>query len=404
MSFSLFTLGKKTEEVSLMIDVGNGSIGGGMVRTSPGQAPLLLHSVRVPFSIGDKVDSDRLLQNFQTLLNDLLKALSEQGFLHEYWKKHPKRISQALVTFSSPWFVGKTVQIDLAQDKIFVITENFLKDVLEKEEKTFKEELGKSGYEQTFDNELEVIEKSIVHGRINGYVVSDIIGKKTKHLEASVCLSIIARSITDVVAKNLSKHFHVDREDITFHSFPLVAFTVIRDIFPRFNDFILLDITGETTDVTLVRQDVIVKTVSFPSGRNFIIRHIAKTCGVTLEIAESLLRLQQKQALEAALSEQVANVIRDVQKEWMIYLSDSFIELSPSDPTPSRVFLTADTDVADIYLGFLKEGMGESGLRRLPDTVHLNAETLAHFYHTDPRRTQDEFIGILSVFWNKMTR
>ena len=312
-----------------------------------------------------------------------------------------KKIEKVLVTFSSPWFALKTKHINLVQQNYFLITKDFLDDIIEKEKKVFEKLL--SG-EDSPNKSFEIVEKSIVHTKINGYEMSNSLGRKTKNFDAYLCLSVVGKSTIDIVHNAILKNSHIPADMVSIHTFPVVSFIVVRDIFSANSDFIIMDITGEVTDLTLVEDNVVIKSISMPSGRNFIIRQIAKKLDLSAEIAESNLHLYAEGKLDEKTKIQIQTILLDVEKEWSIYLESAIQEFSSQKNIPSTVYLTVDSDVAPIYKDFLSLVKTDSTaeFRKNMNLIHINKETLSHFYETQMEVEVNEFMAILAVFYNKL--
>lgn len=400
MSFLSF-FSKQKEEVSLLLDIGNGSITGALVLYRKGDIPEFLYSAEVPFIISEKTNASKLVEEMSGLLQILLDETAKQGFKHSYWKSKTKKVDGCLVSFSSPWFVSKTKHIELSNTVPFVITKDFIEDIIRKEEVLFTKELIPSN---GTENNFKVIENSIVHTKINGYTLENSIGKKTKNLDAFLYMSVVSGQIINKVENVIYKTTHIPKDRVLIHTFPLVSFTVIRDVFSASSDFVLIDITGEVTDITLVQNDVIMKSVSIPSGRNFMVRQIMKYFGVTSEIAESTLKLYTEDRLDKDDQTKMESVFIDVEKEWSIYLENGLNELSPKMVLPGNVFLTADEDVSSIYINFLKLSKTDSTamFRKGLNINHVSMEKTMSFYKADSTIRTNEFAVILAIFYNKV--
>ena len=401
MIFDFFK--KNKEKISLMVDIGNGSIAGAFVLFKKDVIPELLFSIRLPFVVAENPTSENLTVGMYALLNEMLETIMKRGFSHKYFQTHKKKLYGVLVTFSSPWFVSKTKHLHMEQDRTFIITKPFLEDVMKKEEKVFETELAdKLG--PNIDP-YETIEKSLIHTKINGYTLDDSIDRKTKVFDAFVHLSIIHRSIADKVASLILKHTHISKERILMHTFPIVSFSTIRDLFMEVSDFIIMDITGEVTDMTLVKDNVIAQTISFPSGRNFIIRQIAKAFSTSPEVAESTLHIHMLKKSGDLVYNRLAEIFNSMEQEWSGYLEKTIQELSLEFALPSKVYLTSDGDVAQIFMDFLKLPKEDSTsvFRKNINVTLINHNILSDLYKSDGVKLEDEFIGILSIFYNKMT-
>ncbi|OHA99371.1 MAG: hypothetical protein A3E59_00410 [Candidatus Zambryskibacteria bacterium RIFCSPHIGHO2_12_FULL_39_47] len=389
---------KKEDELSILLDIGNGSINGAIVLFTKNKIPRFIFTGEVPFSIPLQPSAPELSAEMKILLNKILDYLIKNGLSKMTFAK---KIEKVLVTFSSPWFALKTKHINLVQQNYFLITKDFLDDIIEKEKKVFEKLL--SG-EDSPNKSFEIVEKSIVHTKINGYEMSNSLGRKTKNFDAYLCLSVVGKSTIDIVHNAILKNSHIPADMVSIHTFPVVSFIVVRDIFSANSDFIIMDITGEVTDLTLVEDNVVIKSISMPSGRNFIIRQIAKKLDLSAEIAESNLHLYAEGKLDEKTKIQIQTILLDVEKEWSIYLESAIQEFSSQKNIPSTVYLTVDSDVAPIYKDFLSLVKTDSTaeFRKNMNLIHINKETLSHFYETQTEVEVNEFMAILAVFYNKL--
>jgi len=381
-----------------LLDIGNGSINGAIVLFTKNKIPRFIFTGEVPFSIPLQPSAPELSAEMKILLNKILDYLIKNGLSKMTFAK---KIEKVLVTFSSPWFALKTKHINLVQQNYFLITKDFLDDIIEKEKKVFEKLL--SG-EDSPNKSFEIVEKSIVHTKINGYEMSNSLGRKTKNFDAYLCLSVVGKSTIDIVHNAILKNSHIPADMVSIHTFPVVSFIVVRDIFSANSDFIIMDITGEVTDLTLVEDNVVIKSISMPSGRNFIIRQIAKKLDLSAEIAESNLHLYAEGKLDEKTKIQIQTILLDVEKEWSIYLESAIQEFSSQKNIPSTVYLTVDSDVAPIYKDFLSLVKTDSTaeFRKNMNLIHINKETLSHFYETQMEVEVNEFMAILAVFYNKL--
>ena len=84
----------------------------------------------------------------------------------------------------------KTKNIHIAQDKTFIITEDFIEDIINKEKAKFKDELNASEIKNILGDNIKIIDKNIIHTKINGYTLKDNISKKTKVFDAILCIKL----------------------------------------------------------------------------------------------------------------------------------------------------------------------------------------------------------------------
>src|ERR1700690_3519741 len=92
------------KEVALILDIGNGSVGGALAILSKGHKPKILFSLREIFSFEEKPDAEKLQTAVFKALDKTLSEILKKGFASLYFKKNSKKIDTVLCVLSSPWF------------------------------------------------------------------------------------------------------------------------------------------------------------------------------------------------------------------------------------------------------------------------------------------------------------
>lgn len=394
---------KSDSKVCLLIDIGSGSITTSYVLYERGKHLVFLHTLSREFTIADKPTSFKLVENMSNTLDSLLLDMSKNGFSHKYFKSNSKNISQVVMSFSSPWFMPKTKHVEIIKEKAFTITDSFINDLVSKEEEVFKKEI-MSEHDSDGNDTFEVVENSIVHIKVNGYALKSISGHKTNSLDAYLCMSVISGGVLERVYSLILKHTHISRENILIHTFPVVSFSVLRDLFSQTRDFIILDATSEVTDITLVQGDIIVNTASIPTGKNFIVRQIAREFKVSVEIAESTLALYIAEKLDKVTADKMEKVITEIEKEWAVYFEKALLDLSQQLSLPQKLYITSDYESSKIYSMFVKLPKADvtALFRKNVDVLHVENKVLNNFYVNDSITIPNEFIVILAIFYQKI--
>jgi len=65
----------------------------------------------------------------------------------------------------------------------------------------------------------------------------------------------------------------------------LSSFTVVRDMHIQKENFLLLDIGGEVTNISMVKKNILRESISFPLGCNFLPRGVASNLKCSLNEA-----------------------------------------------------------------------------------------------------------------------
>jgi len=389
-----------TEDVCLVLDIGNASLAVSLVLFVSGSLPEALYTLRLPLAITDHVNPEKLQVVLSSQLELALRSVVEVGLTHEYFSTHPKKITKALCVFASPWYASRTKHVSVTNNKSFFVTKDFLTDILSKEVSLFESELVAGIHGDEFTEGVVVMEKIIADVKINGYSIQDPIGHKTKAIETILYIGIGSKELVARIADQINKFFHVPGEDIIIHSFPLVAHTTLSKIYPLERHYILCDITGEVTDLTLVTDGIIRHSASFPVGKFSLIRKITQKMNVPREVAQSLLALWREHSSDAESAKNIEQIIADMEREWSVYFEEALSSLGKIGTLPQKVFFTADTDVAPLFIEFFntpKTDMTSSWRKNL-SVIHLSEDALKDFYTSRHSVLFDECIAIESIF------
>ncbi len=397
----MFSLAHKKESVSLLLDIGNGNVSAGLVVCTPDALPRLIYSTTSPILVGKDRDADLLSTAMISQLNNTLTDIMKTGFMFDYWKGKDKKIDAVTVSVSTPWFVSASKHIHITQPKPFFVTERFISDVVDAEQKSFEQELGIT--DDHSNNHLSPLEHAITHTRINGYVLDDSIGKKTSQFDMLVYISETPTTLLQDIYKTIFAHTHIAHDAIYTHSFPFVCYSALQVVMPFMADYLIMDVTGEVTDITWVSNGSITKTSSFPSGRGFVLRHIAQTFSVSPEIAESLLHMYIGGMSDDSVNESMKTVFTEIHREWSVYIDDALTGLSSTMSLPSKVFVTADHDISQLCVDFLKTLQQDTtqSFKKHIDPVYVDDKLFSRHFTYNPHLPANEFLALLAIFHNK---
>jgi hypothetical protein len=420
----------KKSEVALIIDVGNGSVGGALTVLTHGAKPNIIFSLRDVFAFDDKPTADKLSQAVLQSLETILSELFHTGFAQSYFKNHSKKIDTIVCVFSSPWFISQGQTIVISQNKNFVITDRFLKNVITKELDVFRKNT-KENFEEGIVRRM--IEADLVSIRVNGYIVKNPIGQKVNHLEASLYISEADDAFVKSIEQCILKHTHAESKDIIFRTFPSVAFGSISELFAGIPEYLHFDVAGEITDIALVKDGMIKKTVSYPTGTNLLLRMIGKKLSVPNQVARSYFHLFMDKRAEPTIHKQILEILAESENEWNVYLNDGLISLSSTQKTesmdadlkniqpddadaivtaspasstvnlPKKIFVTAYPRTFELFNQFLQmEKTDETGSWRNGISVtYVGADLLKNFVDSNMLQVPDPFLMLESFFLSK---
>ena len=394
-----FLFSKKKEGVSLIFDIGSGNAGAALVHFKVGEKPNVMYTTREAFRHSKEISGKQLIELKSKALQNVAEKILKDGlpYLREVLQEEPV-ISEIICFFGAPWYSTKTVSVTLQKLEPFVISESLIQTVVKERESEFI---------HSFDTEAEnpsvaIIEEKIIHARLGGYEVEDFFLKKTTELSFSLFMSVLQKEVMDAVRNTLEPFFHSRK--ITFHSFLLPYFSTIRDIFSHKESFLLVDVTGEVTEITLIKRGVPIATSTYPVGRLFFLRHVAKVLDVSPQIAASFIKVHLEGRSEKSASTNMETYLIEATEKWRESFLGALSTLTEEAFLPKTFFLTAEEDVIPLFRKILAEekldisGLGGEQLEIVP----LNQNRLAAFCRFEKKARLDSFFAIEALFLNKL--
>jgi hypothetical protein len=347
---------KKARGALLLIDVGSGSAGAALAVFRNDEKPDIVFETREQFPIQARLNRRRLLPAMLAALEKVINSVAKNG-LPNFSKKGEKvRLEKIITQLSSPWHVSTTKSLHFEFEWPLLLTAAFIGDILSQESKDFLGSIAKDGSEDLSDHEQKslFVEREIFRTLVNGYPVQYPVDKEAKEFEMTIFLSAFPRSVIEGTQKFASRHFPGIQPD--FHSSTVVYFHVLKKLFPDENSFTIVHISGETTDVSVVKNDIITENVSFPLGRNFIVRKLMdEVKGITAPIALSMLRVHADGDALPKLSAKLKDILSQAESDWVELFADSMGDFSNNFFLPTKAFIIAGDDSAGVFADLISK-------------------------------------------------
>ncbi len=389
----IFSKSKDEEELAIVFDVGSSSIGGALFYLNKSKVPKIIFSFREDIKLEAEFDFDNFLSASIKTLGDVAGKMCMTGL------GTPKKFFCIL---ASPWYASQTRVVRVEKNTPFIFTTKLADELTQKEIDLFKEEhLSKYNQEGSKAVPIEFKNMKTV---LNGYATESPINQKAKELEMTMFFSISSEQFLKRVEDTIDQHFH--RKDVKFSSFALVSFAVARDLFFEQENFLLVDIGGEITDISMVKKDILSNSISFPKGVNFMIRGIANIMKCSLPEARSLLSLYKDGHAEALTEQKLAPMIDSLKNEWLGEFQNSLANLSNDISIPANIFITIDKDFATFFSDIIKtEQFSQYTLTESKfNVVFLGAEKLHGSAIITNDTDRDPFVIMDAVYINKFIR
>ncbi len=338
----LFKSDKKDRLVAIF-DIGSGSVGGAIARIpyDNKNIPSIIKSARTEIVFQNEL-------NFDLFLNDMLVALDTTA--NKLYQGKVGAPEEVYCVVSSPWYLSETRTIKMSRDQPFVFTERFGYDLFKKE-LSLVTELYKNKYSK-LDSIPEVIEHNIINVMLNGYAVSDPLGKSAQTVEMNMIISLAPAMCLENIRQSISKTYH--SIPISFSSFSVNSYLAVRDRYLHLDSYLLLDISGELTDVSIVSKGVLKSTLSFPFGKKTFLKYLCKELNIDLRDAQELFHLHISGMISPKFGDKLIPIFKTVEDLWSSSFHECINTLPHTFIVPKTIFLTIDNDIKDYFINIIR--------------------------------------------------
>ena len=337
----IFKNRQKKQELVLIFDVGSSSVGGALVLMSKANFPKIIYSKRESIKLGKAVDFNDLSEATLKSLEKIANTISVAGL------GSPDKIFCIL---SSPWYMSETRNIILSKNTPFIFSKKFADSLIKKEVNIFEQECKKKYV--AGNSEIVPIELKNIKITLNGYDTQKPLNQKATLLNMSIFVSASEKKILESIKETIGRYFY--SKDMKFSSFVMSSFSSVCSTFINQKDFLLVDIGGEITDISMIKDDVLHSSISFPLGENFLIRGVSSILDCSLEEAIPLISLYKNEHMSDSSLNKIEPIIKKLRNEWLSKFQESLSNISNDISVPATVLLTVSQEFSDFFTETIK--------------------------------------------------
>jgi hypothetical protein len=352
--------------------------------------PKVLFAHREYLKVTDYSDTE---SRIRALKNALFTASLEyaQGGMAALREHDPKgRVAEVLFICGAPLAVTSTRFIKIEDETPFLITAEKVKALIAEAERADEEEHKAS--ERFKEEGLVLVERSVVHTMVNGYLTSDPYGKKGKELSLAHISGLMPAALESLMREIEDKVMpHTHRIS---HTFALVLFCVIRDLYPETPHGVLIDISGEATEIMVMQDEVLRESLAVPYGTHTFLRDVASALGTFPDEALGHIR-----EYGDASPESVKLAIASASEAYVKKIEALFADLKTRFVLPHHFFLSTSKNLDTFFEAIMRKTV-ETHIGTHGTLVSLNA-TLRTADNADPKKPYDAFFGVESRFFHK---
>lgn len=382
----MFGLFKKDTEssISYIFDISSASVAGAIVKFQKGELPKIIYTKKIDLELPTSVDSSRLLSDTVIALKTLALDIQKEGYSHLTFTPDKSLPVNFHCFLASPWAIFETKVLKLDKSNT-VFTKSVQEDLIKKEEELFLKNIV-SKYQTISGKDEVLVDKKIINIKLNGYTTTKPYGKTADSVELAVYLGVSSQDILSKFEQTISGVIKTNK-DFIFHTFGIASYSVMNDFFEE-DEFSIIDITGEITDVSIIRGDIVVESISFPLAKNQLVREVARKFATSYFEAESVLRMY----MDKSISKQLESKVRSTIDNYGVDFVETLKQVCP-DTFSGKIGLLSPLHYGDLVCDWLKTVTTQK-------VVQIDKKLLSNKIKST--KEVDPFLAIESLYLSKI--
>ncbi len=343
----LFGRHRKTEESSIdtVITIGSARVTGSLISTTRGGTHTIHYTSVSAYPLQDELDTERFTKAMLSALVEVAMDVAGPGrkALTATLGKRP--MGSVTCVFTAPWFAAQTRRVSMKRQKDFVVRAATIRELMEQEIAAFKDGPHDDGSTLAATMEhASVMDAEVIRTEVNGYATVAPEGKEAHMLTLTLYASVMSSAIIEKVRDIIAKTFHA--ESPTFLSSSLICYQGIERHLRPPENYTIIEIHGEITDVSLVTDGILLESSSFPQGNNSIIRAVATKLKRRQEDVKTRIALMAQGKAERTTPEakEIESATYTVIADWIDGLYRALKVTSEGRPVPQTTYLLVDPE------------------------------------------------------------
>lgn len=381
---------KRRTEYGAIIDIHSGSVGMAIVDlggNNPSK-PIFTHREYLKIAEDASVQPDTRILRAALLAAAGIYTSKGLEALRAYDKGG--RVEQVLVIYGAPFASTATRFIKVSDSVPFTVTAEQIATLLAETEAKDEAEIKRD--EELGKLKVVLIERSVIHTALNGYLTPAPYGKKATELSLAHIAGLVPEELLTLTAEVEDKVIpHAARHT---HTFALALFCVVRDLYPDVAQGLLINISAESTELSVMQDEVLIESTVVPCGAHTFLRQVALDLKTMPEEAMMHLREYGKETPVPT-----KEAIETATKVYTTLLGDALTQLKTKYVLPHTVFLIVNNDL-DMFFATVIEKATEP-YYKAHGAFHSLNRTLRNADATAPQGIGDAFFDVESRFFHK---
>ncbi len=312
---SLFGFGAPKHTSFVLIDIDSSSIGGAVSYfNTSAPTPVLCYANRTPIDRREGEDTSTAMLR---ALQDKVRELIIQGGPALHRQTGTGHSDHILVRIGSVWQKTLIRREKVEESKSFTYTSALQREILKKN--------------SVAPADYRIIKETVIATLLNGYSIDKPFGKKTHQVEVVIASSWIKTELLPMLQKIVRSAYHTHA--LTLTTPVTVVYEVFKKLFPHEKNYLALEITGESTDMSYVKNGILIKTASVELGVNDIIRHARD--------GMHGIKSTRGPMIDAVGNTAFSHSVESAEDTWIKKIETLFQEFASEQALPRTIFLIA---------------------------------------------------------------
>lgn len=373
--------GKKNETV-LVIDIGSSSVGGAIVMNfaGKGKIPVILKNFRSYVEFREDVEINEFLIKSQSNLKYVLDSLFNK-------KNTFGGIDKVRIFYGAPWYKSLIKNFEKSEQKTRDFNKKYLDSLLAN-----YQDLNK-------DPKIVTLERRVTALKLNGYITYNPEGKRFNKIGVSLYQTLVSKKTNEDIKQIVSNYTSI--KDIEFITHPYSVFRVLSEKFTGKNSYTIIDIGGEVTEITVVRDRDIVKIISIPKGTHYFPRELSKKYNLDFTVALSEIEQITENTIGGKeVNTKYSDSLKELETVWLKQvkqiLSDNNIISLPVD-----IFLIVEKNYQNLIssmINNIEAYYNSFRFGRKPTIKHINSDSINDLVRYKESVSKDPFIAMEAGF------
>ncbi|USN94961.1 MAG: hypothetical protein H6791_00845 [Candidatus Nomurabacteria bacterium] len=369
-------------------DIGSGSVAMGVgitpEDTSSAVKPKFEYSHRERISLTNDISFERFLEE----LDKTIKRLNTGN------KAVSSSVKDIHVFLSPPWYASQVKDIRIEKPKKFLVTKKLIQNTIEQEAEKV-EKFYKDKYKE-FGSESIILERKILKILANGYNVENPIGKEVSSIVLKLYFSVSPKSIVDTITNSIRSA--TGRHNQIFHSTGFSNYKAISVINENDNNYLTCDIGAELTEISIVTDDSISASATFPIGGEAFLSKLRTDNRKDEQIFQTIKMIEEGSISEEEKNKFLAE-IKEVEDSWEKDLTRALHDIAIAGYVPSNIYLFARKDMLSIFKNLIQKEPAFIGNN--PSIKKINSfdsKYLSQFFDMNGQKSLDASLAICLIY------